>query len=162
VYFGQNALPVQLNGSVNYSLTSLKLLLKFSKLYFGNEIAGQYFSNEIMQYPRLFSVHSVYYANTVFKKSLQFQIGMDVFNNGSFNPYDFNVNTSQYFVQTQRTYGQYIWTDAFVNLKIRSVRVLFKVDNVLQDILGNGTDLIPQWPLPDRSLKLIVNWMFWN
>jgi hypothetical protein len=39
---------------------------------------------------------------------------------------------------------------------------LFKVDNVLQDILGNGTDLIPQWPLPDRSLKLIVNWMFWN
>lgn len=162
VYFGQNALPVQLNGSVNYSLTSLKLLLKFSKLYFGNEIAGQYFSNEIMQYPRLFSAHSVYYANTVFKKSLQFQIGMDVFNNGNFNPYDFNVNTSQYFVQAQRTYGQYIWTDAFVNLKIRSVRVLFKVDNVLQGILGNGTDLIPQWPLPDRSLKLIVNWMFWN
>ncbi len=162
VYFDANASPAQLNGTVSYYLTSLKINLRLFKVHLDNQIGWQSYSNSVFQYPRFLSAHSLYYANYLFKSALQLNVGFDIFNGGNFNPYNFNINTSQFIIQNQFAATHTIWTDAFVSVKIKAVRVLVKSDNVLQGVLNKGSYLIPGWPLPDRSFKLMVNWMFWN
>lgn len=162
VYFDANARPAQLSGNINGSAFNMEVNLSLLKMHLDNYLTWQHYSVDILQYPKFFSVHSFYYANYLFKSALQLQVGLDVFNNGTFHPYAFNINTSQFYLQNNTTVTRYLWTDAFVNMKIRSVRITIKSDNVLQGLFKPGADLIPGWPLPDRTFKLMINWMFWN
>ncbi len=162
IFFNTQALPSQVSGMIYSTQSSLKLNLSFSNFHLDNQFGWQRYSSALYQVPSFFSVHSVYYANHLFKSALLLEAGVDVFNNGNFTPYNFNINTSQYYAQSTIPYSKYLWADAFINMKIKSVRIIIKSDNVLQGLLSDGTYLIPGWPLPDRSIKLIINWMFWN
>jgi hypothetical protein len=162
IYFNNEAKPTQFIGVIKSTYYNLLINLKLRKLHIDNQFVWQQFDNDIFAFPKFYCFNSLYYNGNVFKNALQLKAGINVNYNQAYYTPDFNVVNSQFFLQNRIETGDYIWMDAFINMKIRTVRLSFIMNNVLQNIFDKGVFAVPNYPLQNRSIKLNVSWMFWN
>jgi hypothetical protein len=112
-------------------------------------------------YPMLVTKHSIYYERRVFKKVLWFSVGFDL-------RYRYQNNAPYYDPLLAQFYpsGQSLKTfpvlDFFVNLKIKTVRVFLKVDNISSSFGTNGYYAAFQYPATDISFRAGVKWRFFE
>jgi len=98
----------------------------------------------------------------LFKQALGFTVGLEGRYNTLYNGPGFDPVTSQFLVQHNAASGDYVWLDAFLNIKIRSVRVAVLGQNLLQGVTKPGVQYAVPYPMPDRSFKMRISWLFWN
>src|SRR5262249_32043532 len=103
-------------------------------------------------YPDLYLKSSVYYEFRLFKKALWATFGADV-------RYRYQNNAPFYdpylaaFYPTYVNLQPYPAVDAFLNVKIRTVRVFLKVTNLASLITGTGYYAAYQYPAADFSFE---------
>lgn len=112
-------------------------------------------------FPMLVTKHSIYYERRVFKKLLWFAVGFDLrFNYRNPTPYYDPFLSSFYPVYTfSKTYPV---LDFFLNLKVKTVRVFLKVDNISAYFGPKGYYALYGYPAADLSFKVGVKWRFFE
>lgn len=112
-------------------------------------------------FPMLVTKHSIYYERRVFKNALWFAVGFDLRYNYLNNaPYYDPFFGSFYPVYT--TSKTYPVLDFFLNLKIRTVRVFLKVDNISSYFGPKGYYSLYGYPAQDLSFKVGIKWRFFE
>ncbi len=112
-------------------------------------------------FPMLVTKHSIYYERRVFKKFLWFAVGFDL-------RYNLQNNAPYYdpflasFYPAYATSKSYPVLDFFLNLKIKTVRVFLKVDNISGSFGPKGYQSLYAYPAPDISFKVGVKWRFFE
>jgi hypothetical protein len=161
--FDSHAQPVQLKSSNTlFSLYAGKRI-RFSKWCFFNEVKYQYTPNfSGIRLPEWITSHSLFYENSLFKKALDTQVGIDAYYNSSYLADAYMPATGQFYLQNEKKIGNYIFADLFLNLKIKSVRLFFKLEHFYSGLLGNTYYKAPHYPAPDRSFKFGLSWVFNN
>lgn len=162
VYFDDFKKPAQLIGRVNGYSISAAPSFAYNNFHLDARFVWQYYDSDILSFPDFYSLASFYYNARLFKNALVFTVGTEARSNTTFAGPGFEPNTSQFYVQHLSESGDYVWLDAFLNIKIRSVRLCVIGQNLLQGTLKPGFFYATQYPMPDRSFKLRINWLFWN
>lgn len=163
IYFNKSALPEQNENMLSILSVKLSKDFRLKRWIISNKITYQHASSESpVRIPEFVSEHSVFYENKLFKKALKFQVGLDVFYHSSYFADTYMPATGQFFLQDEKRIGAYPVIDFFMNFKIRRARMFFKIDHLNDGVIGYDYYSALHYPLPGRTLKFGVSWMFFD
>lgn len=164
LYFNEMARPEQTPLTINnLAVFAKKDFLLFKHLGINLGYTYQSSSYEaIVSVPNHIANGALYYQGNLFKKALQIQIGFNAQYFSEFYGYAYMPATNLYYVQTQKTVGNYPFIDFFLTARIKPVRFFIKIDHVTQGMLGNNYALIPGYLQNDRAFKFGLNWLFFD
>lgn len=164
LYMNELAVPQQAGVSIqNISLYIRKEFLFFKHLGLNAQYNYQTSSYQaIVSMPNHIVNSAIYYQGNLFKRALQLQIGFNVQYYNAFNGMAYMPATNMYYVQTDKTVGNYPFVDFFLNARIKPVRFFIKIDHLNQGFSGNNYYLTPGYLQNDRAVKFGLNWLFFD
>lgn len=163
VYFDNYAIARQYEGMIPVASASLRKNFLFYNWHLNNSILYQYVPDSaIIRLPEYILEHSLYYENDLFKEAMRLQIGASVYYVSNYFSNKYMPATSQFYLQDDKKYGNYPTIDFFINAKIKTVRVFFKIDHLNSGWMGNKYQMTPNYPINDRAFKLGISWRFYD
>jgi hypothetical protein len=163
LYFDSTASPKQFNGSIPLLSAFLKKDLTFYNWHFDNKITYQYLADSsVIRVPEFITENSIYYENNLLKNALRLQIGASLYFLTSYYSNAYMPATEEFYLQDNKKYGNYPFIDFFVNAKIKTVRIFFKIDHLNSGWSGKKYVLTPGYPYPERTFKLGISWRFFD
>jgi hypothetical protein len=163
LYFNESAIAAQSKASVPVLSLAVKKDFVFHNWHLNNKITYQHVSDSaVIRLPEYVFEHSLYYENDVFKKAMRLQIGFSVFYNTAFYANTYMPATAQFYIQNQQKYGNYPVIDFFINARIKTARIFFKIDHFNNGMSGSNYMFIPGYPINGRAFKLGVSWRFFD
>jgi hypothetical protein len=120
-------------------------------------------SRQFESFPSLISLHSFYFDFAMFQKALLVHAGLDLKYNSPYQPMAYMPVVRQFYAQDHFDTGHDVLLDAFVNFKISRVRLFLKFEHILGWLTDAGpVYMIPFYPLPERTIKFGISWMFFD
>jgi hypothetical protein len=164
VFLDSLAVPSQLQANVNYVSANFGKLFKLGHFYLNTNFVYQKVvkGRDVFGLPELFTRNSIYWANSIFKKAMDLQIGFDVVYASSFYGLAYQPSLNEFYFQNKRKQGNYPAIDLFVNFKIRQVRCFFKVDHLNYGLNSGKYEYVPGYLLPGRTFRFGLSWLFIN
>jgi hypothetical protein len=163
IYWNEEALPAQYAGMQNGFAITLVQNFRFKSFYLDNEFQYQQFSvDSIITFPRFYSRHSLYFQDKLFKGALVSKLGFDIKYTADYYGPDYMPATGQFFVQHEDMLNFYPVVDIYLNIRVKSVRAFVMIQNLDKDVFVSGYFSAYRYPMPDRGLKLGIEWRFWN
>ena len=161
-YFDSTFLPVQYNKALTVYSAFFEKTFKLKKFRFYNKITYQHISNDsILHLPVFVSNHSLYYEGNWFKSAAHVQLGFDVTYFSSYYADAYMPALGLYYLQYEKKIGNYPYIDFFLSMKVKHARIFFKTEHLNSGLMG-GYYLAPHNPAPDRSIKVGINWVFYD
>ena len=163
IYFNTEALPTQYNGSTMITRFFAGKDLKLASIHFNNNINYQTTANtNIIRLPNWVTTHQLYYEGKLFKKNLWLQVGFQARYISSFMANAYMPATNQFYLQNDKSYGNYVFIDFFISAQIKPVKFFIMAQHLNQGFMGSNYILTPGYPMPDRSFKAGLCWMLFN
>ena len=153
----------QYKGSIPVFTSFLKKDFTFSNFHINNKINYQHVPDySVIRVPEFILEHSLYYENDLFKNAMRLQIGFSLFYNSAYYSNQYMPATGQFYFQDKNKYGNYPFVDFFINARVKTVRIFFKIDHFNYGMIGNNYMLSPHYPMNDRVFKFGVSWRFFD
>jgi hypothetical protein len=164
IYYDTVATPRQESRSVQILNVGLNLNFEFKKFHIENQLIYTRVSGakEIIRIPEQFATSRLYYQNILFKGALETQVGVEAHYKSAYKPYDYMPVTGQYHLQDAFVADAYIVADAFVNVRIRRVRLFFKMAHANQGIPALGYFVAPYYTGLQRAFAFGANWLLFD
>ncbi|HEY0029300.1 MAG TPA: putative porin [Bacteroidia bacterium] len=163
VYFDNYGIAKQYAGSVAVASAHLKKNFTFFNWHLDNTIHYQNVPDSVViRLPELVLEHSLYYENDLFKGAMHMQIGASVFFVSEYYANAYMPATGQFYLQSDKKYGNYPFVDFFINARVKAVRVFFKIDHLNSGWSGTNYMMTPHYPTNDRAFKLGISWRFYD
>ncbi len=164
VFLDSTARPVQLGSNINFFSANIGKLFKMRSFYLNTNLVYQTVIKgpDVFGLPELFTRNSVYWANSVFKKAMDLQIGFDIIYTSKYTGLAYQPALNSFYYQDQKNQGNYPAIDFFLNFKIRQVRGFFKVDHLNYGLSSGKYQYVPDYLLPGRTFRFGLTWLFIN
>ncbi len=162
VYMDASERPNQyVNGTINVFNAYVFKTFLFWKFEIDNKVVYQYTDKPgLLRKPQLIAAQSYVFSTHMFKKALFFQLGIDLTYNTKYYGDAYQPATRTFYLQNTRKVGNYLYADAFLNLKIKRFRVFVQLTNFLSGVIGYNNFTVPHYPMQDRVFKFGVGWLF--
>ncbi|MEM7551084.1 MAG: putative porin [Bacteroidota bacterium] len=166
IFFDLEANPEQSVNSAAITTTGLKLSANFLKnVYFTGEanytsVSGS--ASEVYPIPELFYVGTLSYRNLLFKKRLDFEIGVDTHWKSDYFALDYDPVIQQFFLQERFEIPAYLLVDLFINFKVNRTRFTFKIKQISQGLIDPGYLVTPSYIGTPSTFDLLITWPFFD
>ena len=161
VYFDSTFSPTQFDDTFNISSAFIQKNFHLKHFNFNNKITWQQASEDVIHLPEFVTHHSLFYQGKWFKKAVDIQFGFDVTYFTSYYADAYMPALGLYYWQNEKKIGNYPFIDFFFNMKVKHARIFFKTEHVNSGLMGVYY-LAPHNPAPDRSIKVGINWTFYD
>ena len=163
VYFSEDAIPMQLNGSVSAFEIFFNHEFKLKHLHLNPQFQYLQLSNDnIFPLPLFTSVTSLFYENKIFGHHMLARFGLDVHWTGDYYAPAFQPGTLIFYPQSKSLMKMLPVMDFYFSFKVQQVRAFIRVTNVAQDLWQKGNYSFYRYPAPDRAFHIGIEWRFWN
>lgn len=159
---GQTA-PKQASASVNYFKVKLSKEIRFGKFALDNQFIYQKVTNgeDVLRVPDFITRNTFYYANHIFKgKPLYLEAGVTFSYFSKYLMNSYNPLISEFYLQNDREYGGFPLLDFFVNFKVKTMRVFFKLEHFNSGFSENNYYSAPTYPYRDFVIRFGLVWNF--
>jgi hypothetical protein len=162
VFYDFVARPKQSDGSSQIIQALVEKSFHIGKFYLTNTITYQKTSSDsIFRLPEVISKNAFYFQSELFKQVMKIQFGIDFYYFSKFTPYAYMAATNVYYLQNNKSSGDYPFFDIFLNFKVKSLRGFIMLDHINQGFIGNNQFyFMPGYPFPGRTIKLGITWVF--
>ncbi len=167
IYFDSLGYPKQLTIPLNVLSARGKKEFKFGMFNSLNKVVWQLADNdEAVSLPELSVYHNLY-INWQYKKLnkaiMRLHLGYELFYLTEFDALSFMPATGQFYQKRLKKSGDYPIINVFADLRIKSVLLFFKFENVGSQFLRNSYYyLANNHPLNPTMYKLGVSWRFFD
>lgn len=170
VFLGYGATPEQYNGITNQTELWFTFKFKFGGFHFTTNTIVQQPSNlttgEILPTPAISTYNSIFYQQSLFKKALKLQVGIDVRWYSQFYAKAYDPTTRLFYLQARRIQGNYPLLDAFVGAEVKTFRLFVKLEHANYELMdGSFPNLYystPGYSLPPRRVAFGLQWKFYQ
>ncbi len=159
---GQTA-PRQATESVNYFKIKLSKEIRFGKFALDNQFIYQKVTNgeDVLRVPDFITRNTFYYANNLFKgKPMYIEAGVTFSYFSKYLMNSYNPLISEFYLQSDREYGGFPLLDFFVNFKVKTMRVFFKLEHFNSSFSQNNYYSAPTYPYRDFVIRFGLVWNF--
>lgn len=161
IYWDASSKPNQTATPINLFQIEASLNLAYGKVHLDNYFCFQKNSNNaIIRNPTFYLKNSLYYERLAFKKAMLVRIGIDSRFISSYYANAYNPLIGQFYIQDEQKMKYTPMIDVFINMKIKTVRIFLKGNNLLQGVGLRGTYNAFLYPSDERSFKFGVTWRF--
>lgn len=163
LYFDENSLPQQ---AFDRPLSVLSIYLKkdfdFGIFGWDNNLVYQYSDNELINVPAFVGSQSYYFKHDFFKKALYAELGFDLNYNTLYFADGYMPATKEFYRQTDKEIGNYLYIDVFLNFKIKRALFFLKLQHANSGLMGYNYYTTPHYPMQDRLFRFGISWKFYN
>jgi hypothetical protein len=156
--------PKQYGKAINYA--SLKVSREFvvGKWALDNTLLFQKVDqpDAILNVPEFVTRNSLYYSNSLFKKKLFFQTGIELNYFTSYYTNNYNPVIGEFFVQDRVKIGNAPLIDYFANFKIQRTRIYVKAEHINSLFSKNNYFSDANNPYRDFLIRFGLVWNFFN
>ena len=153
-------LPININlGTIGAYIERFYCFKNF-KLY--KKLLLQKSTNNIIDVPLLCAFSSLYYENMLFKKSLKFQVGIDLSYFTSFYSPIYIPSLGYFAYEQIRKIGNYPLINLFFDFNVKRANIFFLIEHLNYRLINGEASFLSFYPLQNRMLKFGVNWRFYN
>ena len=161
IFWNRKSTSVQLGNILNIANATLAVNFSYNHLHLDNSIMLQSSNrNDVIQMPKIFAKVSLYYEGFVFKKALLASIGVDMRYWSDYYANNYNPLIGQFYLQDELKMKYLPVLDIFLNMKVKTVRLFLKGNNLLQGVGSKGYYTGYLYPADERSFKFGVTWRF--
>ena len=166
-YFDENKLPTIYDKNINIFSAKLSFPIKFWKFGLENDVLYQKVldGDDVYRLPDWIIRNSFYFQHDwTFlgnKKVAFMQTGLSLYMFASYKANGYNPLYADYFLQNTQEIGNFPMVDLFINLKIRSMRIYFKIQHINSGSNSNYFSA-PNQPYADFILRLGITWNFFT
>ncbi|HFA48753.1 MAG TPA: hypothetical protein ENJ95_07035 [Bacteroidetes bacterium] len=162
IYFDSTGIAQQNGGVLSVFQLTLRKDFHLGLLHSENWIGFQQSTSDVLRLPKLYSKHSLYLEGKIFKKNMLTRIGADARLTTGYAPYGYQPLTGQFYLQAGQSLPFTPLVDVFLNLKVKTFRFFFKVENLLPFASGKYYFQTAGYPLPfgygNGGLRFGINW----
>lgn len=163
IYFDTTANPRQFTNAFPVINISLGKDFRLWRFCFRNIVEYQVSGNqEILPLPDLAVYSSTWFEQTLIRGIMNVQIGFDIYYTTMYRGYAYQPAISQFYLQDEKSLGNYPYMDAFINIKHKRARVFFKAEHVNIGLLDPEYFTVLHYPRNERVFKLGISWSFYN
>jgi len=163
IYFDSTANPVQYSDVFPLISLSLNKDFKLWRFHFRNKINYQIPGRQdILPLPELSVYHSTWFEQTLIRDILNMQIGFDIYYSTEYRGFAYQPATSQFYLQNEKSFGNYPYLDVFINFKHKRTRVFFKGEHVNTGFFEPDYFSVLHYPRNQRVIKFGLSWSFYN
>ncbi len=163
LYWNSEALPDQTSKVISAFQVTLLKKIDLGPFHSNNSLAYQYSSNQtIYPLPEFAGYSSNYIDFYLANRVLQVQFGVDVRYYTAYYTPAFMPATGQYYVQTDKKYGDYPFLDVFLNLHLKRARVFIKADHINQSFMDRNYFYTAGYAHEPLRIKWGVSWNFYD
>jgi hypothetical protein len=154
--------PFQTSESINYLRVKFVNEIRYGKFALNNTILYQNVQNDnnVFNVPELTTRNTLYYSTHLFKKAMYLQTGITFNYFTSYYMNAYNPLLAEFYVQTDREFGDFPRLDFFINAKIRQTRIYIKAEHFNAAFTGYDYFSAPNNPYRDFSVRFGVVWNF--
>ncbi|HSW67297.1 MAG TPA: putative porin [Bacteroidales bacterium] len=98
----------------------------------------------------------------LFDGALQAQLGVDLFYNSLWKAPSYMPALKSFYQQSAVNTGNYIYADLYANFRVKRARLFVLMQHANEGLMGYRYYMIYPYPMPDRSFKFGVSWMFYD
>lgn len=161
LYFDASFRPAQYRGAINNNSVGLLASWRWAWFNSASRVTFNSTSNDsIFRYPQWVVQHTMFANMKLFKNAMQLQVGVDVTWFSEFTAEAYMPAVAQFYLQNQRTVGNYVYIDPWVSFRIKPVRVFVKAEHVNAGLMGRKYFLLDGYPHNDFALKIGISWLF--
>jgi hypothetical protein len=161
VYLDSLCTPKQIHSSAAIYSAFISKQVALHKFHFNTTITAQIGNTDYIHLPSIQTVNTLYFQDQWFKKGVLTQMGFDVRYFSSYYADAYLPAMGLYYWQNKITVGNYPFVDFFFAMKIKRANVFFKVEHLNSGFSG-AYYLAPHLPAADRSIKVGINWDFFD
>lgn len=167
VYFKEDDMtlqvkPFQNDATITYLRVKFENEIKFGKFALNNTVLYQNMqdTNNVLNVPEVTTRNTLYFSSNLFKKALFLQTGitLNYFSKYYMNAY--NPLLAEFYVQTDREFGNFPRLDYFLNAKIRQTRLYLKAEHFNSSLTGFNYYSAPNNPYRDFTVRFGLVWNF--
>jgi hypothetical protein len=155
--------PIQASETINYLKVKLSKEFKFGNFALDNQLIYQNVSSgsDVFRVPDLITRNTFYYANQLFKgKPLYLETGITFSYFSKYLMNSYNPVLSEFNLQNDREYGGFPLFDFFINIRVRTMRVFFKLEHFNAGFGEYNYYSAPSYPYRDLSIRFGLIWNF--
>lgn len=157
------AKPMQASTTVNYFKVKLSKEIRFGNWALDNQFIYQKVDSEedVLRVPDFITRNTFYYANYIFKgKPMYIETGVSFSYFSKYMMSAYNPLISEFYLQDDREYGGFPLLDFFVNFKVKTMRVYFKLEHFNSGFSENLYYSAPTYPYRDFVIRFGLVWNF--
>ncbi|WP_303319087.1 putative porin [Flavivirga abyssicola] len=167
VYFKKDTTSTQVqafqnSNTVNYLRVKLDKEIKVGKFALNNTVLYQNVKDKdsTLNVPEFTLRSTLYFSSHLFKKAMFLQTGvtLNYFTKYYMNAY--NPLLAEFYVQTEREYGEFPRLDFFINAKVRQTRIFLKAEHFNSSFTGYDFYSAPNYPYRDFTIRFGIVWNF--
>ncbi|MCQ2286779.1 MAG: putative porin [Bacteroidales bacterium] len=154
--------PISIDKIIN--VVQLNLFAPFRYKGFGFDLNAclQYSDNNYIDLPVFAGKLAVFYVFHFFEEKMRLQLGIDLAYNTEYYAYGYCPALHQFYSQQEIKTGNYLYCDAYINMRIKRVGVFFRLGHAFAGLLGRNYFSTPYYPSQGRSFSLGINWCFYD
>lgn len=158
------ASPSQYSGNIQYLKLKLSKDIRFWKFGLDNTLMYQKViqGDNILNVPTFTTRNTLYFSSYLFKKAMYLQTGVTLKYFSSYYMNAYNPLLAEFNTQTSEKLGNFPIMDAFINAKVRTMRIFFKVEHFHSRYLKRNYYSAPNYPYGDYILRLGISWNFFS
>ena len=166
IYFDSNKLAAQASSDIILLSPGIDFDWKLSEKWtwkntaYYNSVSGG--SGNLYRIPEVMGNSQLAMKNVLFDGKMIIHLGMDFHFRSSYQPYDYNPITQQFYLQDSFTADSFVKADFFFNFKVQNFFLFLKMEHLNQGILSDGYFLTPYYTGGRRTFNMGMRWSFFD
>ena len=119
-------------------------------------------SSEVLNLPAFVTRNTLYYSDEIFKRAMFIQTGVTFKYFTEYNMNAYSPLLSEFYVQNNEKLGGFPMFDAFINAKVRTMRIFFKFEHINSAWTGYNFYAAPNYPYRDFVIRFGLIWHFFS
>lgn len=154
----------QSNNPLSYFSIGAREHYKFGK--FGVDLRAEYqrvIENEsLYPVPDIIARGTIYYENDAFNKNMHFMTGLTTHYFSKFKSREFFPILNEFNLNNGTEIGNYPQIDAFLNMKVRRMRIYLRTQNINSFFMPGKNFYTPNLPSRDFKIQIGINWFLFS
>lgn len=152
----QSTTPVSILGAgLEYRVLLFKHLNFYADVFYQNISSGN-----VIRVPNLILNSSLFYSGKLW--TMQFNSGVHFNYYSSYFANSFNPNLNSFYIQDLTKYGNYPMLDVFFEARVKTVKVFFSLNHVMEGLMGSNYFIADNLPMTKRCFRFGLSWNFYN
>jgi hypothetical protein len=162
IYLDENQNPNTISSALNVLRVHLKHELRIGKWGLNSQILLQQANNENVVRLPLIQFREGIFREGLISSSTPWRIGVDFIGCSAFFANSYAPYLGQFFIQNNKKNAGFVQANLYLSAKIKRARFFAMLEHANSNLFDQRADILPFYPLPNRLLKLGLNWVFFD
>lgn len=162
VYLDNSFNPIQSDKQIQVIQITAYAPLRTKHFLLDAELALQHSTNKAVSVPLFTGKMSAAYITRIFRKRLNFEIGLDLFYNTKYYADGYNPILHQFYSQQYQSVGNFVYVNAHLAIRVKRISVFVRGGNLFANIFGFHYVTTPSYPMQGLNFEAGISWRFYD